>query len=93
MQVRFLGQEDSLKVVMATYSSILAWKNPMNRGALWAIVPGVTKSWTELSTQACFALTFHDFQTLLFLIILPQEIAYTYLIRYLTYKNTVSYLK
>ena len=28
---------------MATHSSILAWKNPMNRGAWWATVHGVTK--------------------------------------------------
>ena len=40
---RFLGQEDSLKVVMATYSSILAWKNPMNRGAWQATVHGLQR--------------------------------------------------
>ena len=28
----------------ATYSSILAWRIPMDRGALWATVPGVAKS-------------------------------------------------
>ena len=30
---------------MATHSSILAWKNTMDRGAWWATVHGVTKSW------------------------------------------------
>ena len=46
MQVRALGWEDPLEKEMATHSSILAWKNPMDRGACWATVHGVTKSWT-----------------------------------------------
>ena len=33
MWVQSLGQEDSLEKEMATYSSILAWKNSMDRGA------------------------------------------------------------
>ena len=28
---------------MATYSSILAWKNPMDKGAWWAIIHGVAR--------------------------------------------------
>ena len=28
-------------------------KNPMDRGAWWATVHGVAKSWTGLSEQAC----------------------------------------
>ena len=28
---------------MASHSRILAWKNPMDRGAWWATMPGVTK--------------------------------------------------
>ena len=31
-QVQSLGQEDLLEKEMATHSSILAWKNPMDRG-------------------------------------------------------------
>ena len=31
-----MGGEDPLEKEMATYSNILAWKNPMNRGAWWA---------------------------------------------------------
>ena len=31
--VRSLGWEDTLEEGMATHSSSLAWKNPMNRGA------------------------------------------------------------
>ena len=39
---------------MATHSSILAWKIPMDRGACRATLHGVAQSWTEqLSMQAC----------------------------------------
>ena len=41
---------------MATHSSILAWRIPMDRGAWRAALYGVTKSQTRLkrlSTQAC----------------------------------------
>ena len=41
---------------MAPHSSTLAWKNPMNRGAWWAAVHGVSKSRTQLSN---FTFTFH----------------------------------
>ena len=34
--VRSLGWEDPLEEEMATHSSILARKNPMDRGAWWA---------------------------------------------------------
>ena len=34
----------SLEEGMTTYSGILAWRIPMNRGAWWAIVHEVTKS-------------------------------------------------
>ena len=37
MQVLFLSQEDPLEEEMATHSSILAWKNAMDRGAWQAI--------------------------------------------------------
>jgi len=37
---------------MATHSSILAWKNPMDRGAWWATVQRVAKNWTQLSEFA-----------------------------------------
>ena len=45
-QVRSLGREDLLEKEMATQSSILAWKNPMDREAWWSTVHGVTKSQT-----------------------------------------------
>ena len=36
--VQSLGQEDPLEKGMATYSSILAWRIPMDRGACRAMV-------------------------------------------------------
>ena len=39
-----LGWEDPLEEGMATQSTILAWRIPMDRGAWWATVHGVTKS-------------------------------------------------
>ena len=50
--VQSLGWEDPLEEEMATHSSILAWRIPMDRGAWRATVPGVTKSWTRLNTHA-----------------------------------------
>ena len=50
--VRFLDWEDLLEEGMAIHSSILDW-NPMDRGAWWATVHGVTKcqDWVTVSTQ------------------------------------------
>ena len=48
-----LGQEDLLEEDMATHSSILAWRVPMDRGAWRATIHGITKSWTQLSNSAC----------------------------------------
>ena len=45
--VRPLGWEDPLEEDMAAYSSILAWRIPMDR-AWQATVHGVTKNWTGL---------------------------------------------
>ena len=44
-----MGWEDPLEVGMATHSSILARRIPMDRGAWQAIVYVVTKSQTRLS--------------------------------------------
>ena len=43
--VHSLGQEDPLEEGMATHSSILGWRIPMDRGAWQALVHGVSKSW------------------------------------------------
>ena len=50
-QVQSLGQEDPLEKGMVTHSSILAWKIPMDRGALQAIVYRVAKSQTGLNNN------------------------------------------
>ena len=47
--VRSLGWDDPLEKGMATHSSILAWRTPMDRGAWQAAIHGVTKSQTRLS--------------------------------------------
>ena len=47
--VQSLGWEDPLEEDVATYSRVLAWRIPMDRGAWQAIVHGVTKSQTRLS--------------------------------------------
>ena len=54
--VGFLGWEDLLEEGMATPSNILTWRIPMDSGAWWATVHGVTKSWTRLSDSAQQAL-------------------------------------
>ena len=41
--VRSLGWEDPLEKGMATHSSILAWRIPMDRGAWRATVQGVAR--------------------------------------------------
>ena len=56
-----------LEKEMATYSSILAWRIPMDRGAWQATVHGVAKSWTRLKRlstplngpEACLAFRLH----------------------------------
>ena len=46
--IQSLGWEDPLEEGMATHSSILAWRIPLDRGAWWATVHGVAKSQTQL---------------------------------------------
>ena len=60
--VRSLGWDNPLEEGMATHSSILAWRIPVEGGAWWAIVHGVTKSQTRLSD---FTFTFKVIKTLL----------------------------
>ena len=42
------AQPSLLEKAMAPHSSTLDWKNPMDRGAWWPAVHGVTKSWIWL---------------------------------------------
>ena len=46
MWVQSLGWEEPLEEKVATHSSIVAWKTPMDRGAWVATVHGVTNSRT-----------------------------------------------
>ena len=55
--VRSLGQEDPLEEGMATHSSILAWRIPMDRGAWQAAVHRVAKSQTRQTTECALAYT------------------------------------
>ena len=58
--VQTLGQEDPLEKWMATKSSVLAWRIPMDRGAWWAPVQRVAKSqiwWSNLSLDLLNCLT------------------------------------
>ena len=43
-QVRSLCGDDPFEKCMATHSSILAWRIPMDRGTWWATVHCVTQS-------------------------------------------------
>ena len=47
--VQPLGWEDLLEKEMATHSSSLAWRIPMDRGAWQATIHGIAKSQTWLS--------------------------------------------
>ena len=55
MLVRSLGWKDPLQEGMATDSSILAWRIPMDRGAWRATVHGDHTEWdtTEVTEHAC----------------------------------------
>ena len=41
--VQSVGWEDPLEAGMATHSSVLSWRIPMDRGACWATVHSVAK--------------------------------------------------
>ena len=50
-RVQHLGGEDSLEEEMATQLQYSCLENSTDRGAVWAIVHGVTKSRTRLSAH------------------------------------------
>ena len=47
--IQFLEWQDPLEEGMATHSSILAWRVPMDRGAWWVTVHRIVESQTQLS--------------------------------------------
>ena len=59
--VRFLGWDDPLEKETAIHSNILAWRNPMDRGACWATIHGVAESDTieRLTTAPLWAARDH----------------------------------
>ena len=64
MQVQSLRWKDPLEKEMAMSSSILAWKNLMERGTWWATVCGATeesdmKRWQEY-TEELYKKDLHD---------------------------------
>ena len=48
--IQSLGWEDPLEKEMATHSSILVWRIPMDTGSWQVAVQGITKSQKRLST-------------------------------------------
>ena len=52
--IQSLVQEDPLGKSMATHSSILAWRIPMDRGAWRAIVHRVAQSQTQLKQLSTY---------------------------------------
>ena len=53
--VQSLGWEDPLEEEMATHFCFLAWEIHMDRGAWWAKVHGVAKSWIQLKRLSMHA--------------------------------------
>ena len=51
MRVPSLGQEDRLEEGMATHSSVLAWRIPLDRGAWRTMFRGIAKSQTEATVH------------------------------------------
>ena len=56
-QVQSLVWEDPLEEGMATHSSILAWRIPIDRGAWGTMVHRVAQSWTQLKQLSMHAST------------------------------------
>ena len=63
--VQSLGWKDPLEEGMATRSSILAWRIPMDRGAWWAAVLGIT----ELDTTERLSIAQHSLVLVVALIV------------------------
>ena len=64
--VQSLGWEDPVEEGMATHSSILVWRIPIDRGAWWAIVHGIVESYTSerLSTHIFISIIIRAFYVL-----------------------------
>ena len=62
--VQSLGREAALEKEMATLQSFL--ENSMDKGAWWATVHTVTKSWTQLSDLTFTFFHFHNLSGFIF---------------------------
>ena len=58
--VPFLGWKDTLEEGMASHSSILVWRIPVDRGAWQTTAHGVAKSRIQLEWQSTFYQTFKE---------------------------------
>ena len=56
-----LGWENPLEEENGNLLQYSYKKNPMDRGAWWAVVQRVTKSWTRLSDDACMQRTHNSY--------------------------------
>ena len=56
-RVQSLGWEDALEAGMATQSSMLAWRIPMDRGSRWATIHRVAELDTPEVTERVYMLT------------------------------------
>ena len=84
--VQFLGWEDSLEEGMATHSSILAWRIPMDWGAWWATGYGVAES--DMTKQLN---TVHDTITV-FLIVLSLLCVVLFLLCFLPWEVPLAFV-
>ena len=64
--VRSLGREDPLEESMATHSSILTWRIPLDRGTWWAIVHGSQRVRHDWATKHNIAQMCAQLQKLFF---------------------------
>ena len=82
----------SLEKEMATHSSILAWRIPMDRGTWWATVHGVAKNWlwlrTSLSLFSQTACLFH-YLSLDKNLVLGKQISYLLLFSSVQFSRSV----
>ena len=81
MLVQFLGWEDTLEGGHGNLLQYSCLENPMDRGAWWATVQSVAKSWTRLKRLGTYAhrftntrsYTFLNFSQIFFTVILFRQ--------------------
>ena len=90
--VRSLSWEDTLEEGMAAHSSILALRIPMDRGAWWAAVRGITKCWTQVSCSDVCIFNVAGINTKTFHATKAQETNNKELLRFITSVSSVQSL-